>query len=57
MTPLRQRLCHLELNAIPYFVVVQDPQISITAEFLSRQDLTIDFCGEPLPFLPSDRRI
>jgi hypothetical protein len=54
---LRQRLCHLELNAIPYFAVVQDPQISIIVEFQSHQDLAIDFCGEPLLFLPSDRRI
>jgi hypothetical protein len=30
--PLRQRLCHLELNAVPYFAIVQDPQIFVTVD-------------------------
>jgi hypothetical protein len=56
-SPLRHHLCHLELNAVPYFAVVQDPQISMTVEFQSHQDLAVDFRGEPLLFLPSDRQI
>jgi hypothetical protein len=47
--PLRQCLCHLELNAVPYFAVVQDPQISVTVDLQCRRD----FADDTFPVSPS----
>jgi hypothetical protein len=30
--PLRHRLCYLELNAVPYFAIIKDPQIDLAVE-------------------------
>jgi hypothetical protein len=52
MTPLRQRLCHLELNAVPYFAVFQDPQISDIVDLQCRKDFTDDvFPVSSSPFI------
>jgi hypothetical protein len=50
-TLLRHCLCHLKLNAVPYFAIVKDSQIDLAVERQSRQISLSTSPPDELPLL------